>query len=172
MQGRADLHTLRTAGVHTVDGVFGAGGIDGAAAWRVGPDGRAVFDRSSEAVRQAKSDAYLTLGGYYWPDRFPATFTSVGGGTSNAKRYDVVRGSPEGGEPTDLWLDQRTHRLGRITLRSGSEAASADVLAERRVDGVVVGFKSHQREAGHDMVQTLATYAFVPLDPGRFAPPR
>lgn len=167
-----DLHALRTAGVHTIDGVFGAGGYDGVAAWRAGPDGKAAFNNSPEAIRQARSDAYLTLGGYYWPDRFPATFTSVGRRTSNNRSYDVVRVTPVGGEPTDLWLDVRRHHLGRITVPSRSDAASADVLAERRIDGVVVGFKSHQREAGHDMVQTLATYDFVPLDLGRLTPAR
>lgn len=167
-----DMHALRTAGVHTIDGVFGAGGFDGEAAWRAGPDGKAVYNREPKVVREARSDAYFTIGGYYWPDRFPATFTFVGRRAIADRPCDVVRVTPEGGVPTDLWLDGRTHHLRRITVPAADATASADVLAERSVDGVVVGFKSHQREAGHDMVQTLATYSYVALDPGRLAPPK
>lgn len=165
-----DLHSVRTAGVHTIEGVFGAGGFDGEAPWRAGSDGKAVYNRDPKAAREARSEAYFTVGGYNWPDRFPATFTYVGVRRGEARDYDVVQVTPEGGAPTDLWLDRRTHRLRRITVTSAGETASADVLAERRVDGVVIGFKSRQKEAGHVMVQTVATYRHVPLEPNRLTP--
>jgi hypothetical protein len=167
-----DLHALRTAGVHTLNGKFGGGGFDGDTAWHLEPDGEVSTTRDPEAVREAKAGAYFTIGGYNWPDRFPATFTYVGVETYKSKSYDVVRVTPDGAAPNDLWLDRRTHWLARITETISGQPASADILTNRRVDGTVIGFKSYQVEPGHSMIQTLATYDYVPLDPARFAPPR
>jgi hypothetical protein len=142
-----DLHALRTAGVHTLDGKFGGGGFDGESAWHIGPDGKVSTTTDPEAVREAKAGAYFTIGGYNWPERFP------------------------GATPNNLWLDRRTHWLARITETVSGQAASADILENRRVDGTVIGFKSYQIEPGHSMIQTLATYDYVTLDPARLAPP-
>ncbi len=167
-----DLHSLRTAGVHTLDGRFGGGGFDGERAWHIGPDGEVSTTTEPAAVREAKAGAYFTIGGYNWPERFPALFTYVGVKTYKAKSYDVVRVTPAGATPNDLWLDRRTHWLARITETTSGQPASADILANRRVDGTIIGFKSYQVEPGHSMIQTLATYEYVALDPARFAPPR
>lgn len=166
-----DLHALRTAGVHTLDGKFGGGGFDGESAWHIGPDGKVSTTTDPEAVREAKAGAYFTIGGYNWPERFPATFTYVGVETYKSRSYDVVRVTPDGATPNNLWLDRRTHWLARITETVSGQAASADILENRRVDGTVIGFKSYQIEPGHSMIQTLATYDYVTLDPARLAPP-
>lgn len=166
-----DLHALRDAGVHTLDGKFGGGGFDGESAWHIGPDGKVVTTKDAEAVREAKAGAYFTIGGYNWPNRFPATFTYVGRKTYQSKAYDVVRVTPDGATSNDLWLDPKTHWLARITEEISGQVASADILVNRRIDGTVIGFKSYQTEPGHTMVQTLATYDYVTLDPARFAPP-
>lgn len=166
-----DLHALRNAGVHTLDGKFGGGGFDGERAWRIGPDGKVAITTDAEAVREARAGAYFTIGGYNWPERFPATFSSVGVKTYKSKAFDVVRVTPDGAAPNDLWLDRRTHWLARITEDSPGGPAFANILVNRRVGGTVIGFKSYQVEPGHRMVQTLATYDYVPLDPARFAPP-
>ena len=166
-----DLRGLRDAGVHTLDGKFGGGGFDGEAAWRIGPDGKAVITKDPAAVREAKASAYFTIDGYNWPDRFPASFGYVGPKSYGSKVYDVVRVTPEGATSNDLWLDRRTHRLVRITAEIGGQPASADILENHLVDGTVIGFKSRQVEDGHVMTQTLATFDYVPLDPTRLAPP-
>ena len=123
------------------------------------------------ALQDARASAYFTIGGYNWPDRFPATFRYLGVKSYGPNAFDVVRVTPDGASSNDLWLERRTHRLARITAEIGGKPASADILDNRRVDGTLIGFKSRQVEAGHVMIQTLATFDYVPLDPSRLAPP-
>jgi hypothetical protein len=73
-----DLHTLRTAGIHTLEGKVSGGGFDGTTAWHYGPDGKVTKSTDAREIANARSDAYGTLGAYNWPDRFPATFKYVG----------------------------------------------------------------------------------------------
>jgi hypothetical protein len=73
-----DLRSLRSAGTHTVAGATGMGGFDGKAAWSVDPSGKVFIDASPKAVRGARLGAYVSIGGYYYPDRFPAAFTYQG----------------------------------------------------------------------------------------------
>ena len=164
-----DLHALRTAGIHTIDGKVGGGGYDGTRAWHFGPDGKVVIITDPEQLAQQKSSAYFTLSGYFYPDRFPATFKSLGRKKAGARVYDVVSVTPEGGMPSNLWLDARSHRVMRLTI-DGADAAG-DILRYRVVDGTWIGFKNRQVEGPHKMVQTLATYDYVPLDADRFTPP-
>jgi hypothetical protein len=167
-----DLHALRTVGIHTLDGKVGGGGFDGKTAWSLGPDGKATTTSDPAALADARSGAYFTVGGYNWPDRFPARFNYLGVRRVQSKAYDVVKVTPEGATPAALWLDRRTHRLERFSIENkGVVVASGDILEYRQVDGTWIGFKNHQVEGEHHMTQTLATYDYVPLDPARFSPP-
>ena len=155
-------------GSHTLEGKIGGGGFDGIRAWRFGPDGKVVITTDPAQLAQGKSDAYFTVGGYFYPDRFPATFKSLGQKRAGSRVYDVVAVTPEGGIATELWLDTRSHRLMRLVIEDN---AAAEVLNYRVVDGTWIAFKNRQSEGAHEMVQTLATYDYVPLDPERFSPP-
>ena len=167
----ADLHALRTAGIHTLDGKVGGGGFDGTTAWHLGPDGKVTKSTDAKEIANAKSDAYFTIGAYNWPERFPAKFRYVGSLSYRSKHYDVVEVTPEGATPADLWLDKKTHRVSRFTVTDGHDTASGEIWDYRIVDGTLIGFKDYQIEGVHKMTQTLATFDYVPLDPKRLAPP-
>jgi hypothetical protein len=165
-----DLHTLRTAGIHTLDGKIGGGGYDGISAWHVGSDGKVVVSTSPAELADQKMSAYMTVGGYFYPTRFPAKFAYLGRKSAGAKSFDVVEVTPEGASSADLWLDTATHRMARFTAAPGAEKAYTEILEYRVVAGTWIGFKNRQIEGPHKMVQTLATYDYVPLDPARFSP--
>ena len=165
-----DLHTLRTAGIHTLDGKIGGGGYDGTRAWHVGPDGKVVVSTSPADLAEQKLDSYLTVGGYFYPDRFAAKFTFLGRRPAGSKSFDVVEVTPAGAPSADLWLDIGTHRMARLTVTAGNQTGLAEVLEYRVVAGTWIGFKNRQVEGPHRMVQTLATYDYVSLDSTRFSP--
>lgn len=167
----ADLHTLRTAGIHTLEGKVGGGGFDGTTVWHLGADGKVTKSTDAKEIANARSDAYFTIAAYNWPERFPATFKYVGSRSYRSKPYDVVEVTPEGATPADLWLDKKTHRLARFTVTDGHDSASGEIWDYRRVDGTFIGFKNVQIEGEHKMTQTLATFDYVPLDTNRLTPP-
>ena len=47
-----DLHALRTAGIHTLEGKVGGGGFDGTTVWHLGPDGKVTKSTDAERDRQ------------------------------------------------------------------------------------------------------------------------
>jgi hypothetical protein len=166
-----DLHALRTAGIHTLEGKVSGGGFDGTTAWHYGPDGKVTKSTDAREIANARSDAYGTLGAYNWPDRFPATFKYVGERIYQSKPYDVVEVTPEGATPSDLWLDKTTHRIARVKVTDGHDSASIEIWDYRPVDGTFIGFRNVQSEGAHKMAQSLATFDYVPLDERRLAPP-
>jgi len=165
----ADLHAIRTAGIHTIDGKIGGGGYDGTSAWHFGPDGKVVVITDPAQLAQEMTGAYFTIGGYFYPDRFPSTFKYLGRKKAGQRVYDVVAVTPQGGVANDLWLDTHNHRVMRFTVE-GADGTGV-ILRYRVVDGTWIGFQNQQSEGPHKMDQTLATYDYVPLDPERFSPP-
>jgi len=167
----ADLHSLRYAATHVLDGTPGGSGFDGRLVWRLGPDGKVTTSTDPKAIAEMKAGAYFTAGAMNRPEEFPATFRYVGRRRYKAKAYDVVSVTPDFGGSGCFWLDLKTRHLRRVTVSDGKDAASVDIWDDRVVDGTVVGFKNDQVEGRHRMTQTLTTYEYVPLDPTRFAPP-
>ena len=165
----ADLHALRTAGIHTIEGKIGGGGYDGTRAWHFGPDGKVAITTDPAQLAQEKFGSYLTIGGYFYPDRFPATFKYLGRKKAGSRYYDVVSVTPQDSLTGDLWLDPHSHRIIRVTIAFA--AMTGEVLRYRIVDGTWIGFKNRQSEGPHKMVQTLARLDYVLLDPERFSPP-
>jgi hypothetical protein len=165
-----DLRGLRTVGVHIFTDHTDRGCFDGKSAWHQGPDG--VVHRTADPAmnRDARTDAYITIGGYFSPDRFPAVFRARGRRTENGRTYDVVETIPAGGSMVDLWLDTASHRLGRITT-DAHRNAFADNSDNREIDGTWIGFHSRQVESGHHLELRLESYRYVPLNPARFVAP-
>lgn len=165
-----DLRALRWVGVRTIGGQTFTKGFDGERAWRVGPNGVQV-DTSPRGLADARLETYLTIGGFLYPDRFPADFVYKGRQTAGGVSYDVVTVTPRDATPIDLWLDVRTHLLRRASGMDGDTPFEGVILRYQVVDGVQVGYELHQSEGGREMAQALTSYAFVDVPPQRFSPP-
>jgi hypothetical protein len=166
-----DLKSLKSASTRVVDGHIIAGGFDGQAAWMAGPDGKVHIDTSPDGVASARLGTYLTIGGYFYPDRFPARFEYSGRKKADGKSFDVVTATPEGATPVDLWLDRSTHRLQRVSGTDGKTAFAGVVGRYQVVDGAWIGFGLTVTEGAHKTVLNLTSFAFEPVPAERFAPP-
>ena len=166
-----DLHSLHTRSEMTMGGATLTSGFDGKVAWSQGPDGKVQIDTSDEGLAGARLGAYLTVGGYFYPDRFPARFDFAGTRSANGKSYDVVTATPVGAQPVDFWLDHETHLLQRISGMDGATPFEGDVGRYEAVDGAMIGFELHQKQGDHRMDMTLTHYVFEPVPFERFAPP-
>jgi hypothetical protein len=154
----ADVRTGRTHGTSTIAGRTLSGGYDGKASWGVDAQGMVHTDTSPEALEQARMGAYLTVGGYYWPDRFPASFTYKGRRKApNGFTYDVVTVVVKDALTADMWLDVPTHHLRRVTANSNGVDLQGEVREYRMFDGAWVGVKLDQIEGEHHMTR-LTTF--------------
>lgn len=167
----ADLHALRSTSANTVGTKTFTGGFDGVKAWSVGPDASVRTDSSPEGLAAARLGTYLTVFGFFYPDRFPATFEYRGRKDADGATYDVVTATPAGAPPVDLWLDVRTHLLQRATGSVGTTAFTAVVKRYQVVDGVSIPFSISQTEGEHRLALELTSVVYGPAPADRFAPP-
>lgn len=166
-----DLRSLRSLGSHTIAGQTSVGGFDGKQAWSVDPNGKVLIDASPKGVSAARLGTYVSIGGYFYPDRFPAAFSYQGRRRHAGCVYDVVAVTPKDGDTAELWLDAKTHRLMRISAQADGVQTSGDILRYQVVDGTWIGFALRQNEGGHQMTQQLVRYVYGPVDAAKFSPP-
>ena len=117
-----DLRMLRSTGSHTIAGKTSIGGFDGKQAWSVDPNGKVLIDATPKGVRGARLGTYISIGGFYYPDRFPASFAYKGRHRHGGAVYDVVSVTPKDADSAELWLDAKTHRLYVPSLQAGQFA--------------------------------------------------
>jgi hypothetical protein len=167
-----DLRTLRSAGNHTLSDATGGGGFDGQVAWSVDAAGKVSVDDSPKAVHGARLGTYLSIGGYFYPDRFPARFVYLGRQKQDGASFDVVAVTPQDADTADLWLDPKTHRLAQISVTADGVEGRGRVLRYQVVDGTWIGFDLTQTEGAHAQTQHLEHYVYGPVEPDRYAPPK
>ena len=167
-----DLKSLRSASTHSLGGHSMSGGFDGKVAWSTDPQGVTRIDNSADGLASARLGTYLTIGAYFYPDRFPARFEYRGKKQADGKPFDVVSVTPEGSVPLDLWLDPATHRLQRISGTDGKVTFDGVVQRYQVVDGAWIGFSLVETEGPHRTVLNLASYVFGDIPQERFSPPQ
>ena len=167
----ADLRALRSATTHTIAGRTRSSGFDGRRTWSVGPDGVVTTDDSPQGVASARLGTYLTIGAYFYPERFPARFDYRGRREADGKEFDVVTVTPAESPAADLWLDLETHRLSRISGSDGTTSFTGAVERYEVVDGVWVPFVLSQTQGAHRIQQELTSVVFESVPAERFAPP-
>lgn len=118
-------------------------------------------------LQGVRTGAYLTSYGYFFPDRFAASFEYRGARDEGGARYDVVQVKAEGIDPIELWVDQGTHRVARMVYENGQ--MRTDLSDYRQVGPVWVPFVA--RDSGMT-INTIAV-RFDPADAGEiaFTPP-
>ena len=85
-----------------------------------------------------KGGAYQVAYGFFFPDRFPASFQYQGSRVDHGVHYDVVKVSPTNLDPFEIWIDPTTHLIYRFADASGR--FQTDFSDYRRVGGVTVPF--------------------------------
>lgn len=166
-----DLRSLRSSSSQTFDGKTRRAGFDGQVSWQVGPDGAAKVSTDDPTLRGERFGTYLTLSGYLYPKRFPATFRYVGRRTASGRVYDVVSVTPEKADSVQLWVDARTHRVAHLEANSGGQSIVGDVTDYRRVAGTWVGYALRVVQGGHEVRLRLSSFKYVPRDEALFHRP-
>jgi hypothetical protein len=116
-------------------------GFNGQADWRVGPDGAMTAVNDHPTLAKARTEAFFAVNGFFFRGRFDARGDYVGVRRLGKRAYEVVRVQPWGGEPRELWFDQKSRLLARIVDRTGRRAASLQVTDYRKVGPVLIPFR-------------------------------
>lgn len=168
-----DLHRLAMANHHVVAGAAQSRGFDGDTVWLLQGAGPLRTSRSPQALAAARQGAYVSAWGFFFPDRFPAQRLFIGTATAGGADFDIVQVTPQGGLPTEIWIDRKTHLVTRMIDRSGPRPSVAIMSDFRSVDGIVTPFVVAESDGdpNHTLELHIRTLDFGPVDPARFAPP-
>ena len=151
-----DLLTGRSA--QSVSGelgpLAGSQGFDGSNAWEQDATGLAHATNSVGGLADAATQAYLTSFSYFFPGRRPGATTYTGRRLVGDRAYLVIRATPQGGHPVDLYFDPQTYLLARsIVTVSRSQTAVTDYSDYRTVAGCALPFHDRVLDArGNEFV--------------------
>ena len=169
---RLDFHAYGMRVDTTRDGSPAVLGYNGQVAWRsVGASTMTLSDDAALADR--RQSAYISMNGYFFPDRFPARFTDLGQRRDGQRSYDVIRAEPEGARGIDLWFDAQTHFLARMVDYASVPAVTVTVSDYRSVGGVQFAFHGVITDASGNVMDVAEVRSMAPTDIDRaiFDPP-
>jgi len=157
----------------TRDGQTYLRGFNGAIAWDEGPDGKVVVNSEPARLADARTTAYVSINGFFFPDRFPARFDYLGAATKGKHHYDIVRITPEGANPFELWVDRATHLIAKLVDRTGRRPVVATISGYEEVDGLKLGsgFTVSDGIPAHFQAVHIGRYELAPVSRAAFDPP-
>ena len=127
---------------------------------------------------RAANESYRRAYGYWRPGRWPARIEDAGAQEENGRQFLVVRITPKGGRPFDLWIDSATMLIDRTVEKMAVETRTTFESDYRTVGGVKIAFavRSTNGDTRYDQRATVESVEFnVPVEDAAFnipAPPK
>lgn len=170
-----DLSTGRSVFHFKLGPIAGAQGFDGNKGWTKSPGGEIASDDSLAAKKSDINAAYQTARAWWFPKRWPGKIESLGTRNDGDKAFRVLRITPRGGHPFELWLNAKTHLVVRSVDRSGVQPRTTYFSDFRTVHGIKLPF--HERSSNgkkkYDRIfQINKVVVDVPLSDADFAMPK
>ena len=135
----------------------GAQGFDGRVVWSQDTSKQVREEGAADAREAAANQAYRRSLAYWFPDRWPAAVESSGEKSEGDKRYFVLRITPKGGRPFELWVDATSSLFDRTVEKQAIETRTTYFSDYRKVDGVTLPFaiRSTNGENKYDQLISL-----------------
>jgi hypothetical protein len=155
----------------------GAEGFDGKVVWSQDSSGQPLADEGGEARQGAANEAYRRTHAYWFPQRWPAQVEYSGEKQDNGKNFFVLRITPKGGRPFDVWIDASTYLFDHTVEKAELDTKTSYFSDYRDVDGVKVPFaeRTTNGDSKYDQFVTIEKIEFnQPIQEAQFhmpAPP-
>ncbi len=149
-------------------------GFDGRTRWQsAGPD-KVEAGSDAASMQEGIVTNYLSINGFFFPDRFPASFEYVRSATEGARQFDVLAITPRGGRPLEVWFDRRTHLIQRVVDTQGTPAVRVEAGDYRRgAGGLTVAYRLDVFGPDGSVMDRgrVASFRCGQVDPTVFSPP-
>jgi hypothetical protein len=170
----SEFATGRSLLVYTIGPVSGAAGFDGKTAWSQDASGKSQPETSDAAREVAANAAYRDRLAFWYPERAAGRIAYKERAEADGAWFDVIRITPEGGRPFELWINTETKLIERLVEREGQTTRTELYSDIRDVSGVKIPFRvrASRDDARHDEFVTVELMEFnAPLAGVRFAQP-
>ena len=135
-----DLLRGRSVDKYKLGSVDGADGYDGKLAWERDPGGEVAALDTPDAIRRARSQAWLDAHAYWFPQRISSTYGKVEIASADNQRYLVLVATPQDGAAITLWFDAKSGLLARVVQRQGPNTVTNVLDDYRDVGGIRLPF--------------------------------
>ena len=175
-----DLRSLDETSVFTLGPTSGSQGWDGKRSWTTDVTKEVRIETSDEAISQTVQDAYRSGYAFFFAQRFASTREYVGTKAADGIEYPVVKITPQGAEPFEVWFDPKTHLITREVQLTGAQPHSFLLADYARLDGPQVGALTVPRkiidrvggDPKFDLVTTTKNISLAGPEPtSRYEPP-
>jgi hypothetical protein len=122
-----DATTGRSVTTFNLGSVSGAQGFDGNVAWERDMGGDVTTPDTPESKAQARTGAWMSAMGFWYPARGQAAFGAVRDVIDGGHTYRVVDATPLGGKPIALWFDPASHLLVRTVERQQANTVTTQL---------------------------------------------
>jgi hypothetical protein len=170
----SEILTGRSLIAYTIGPIAGAAGFDGTTAWSQDASGQSSVEASDAARELAVNAAYRDRLAFWYPERAPARIAYKERASADGADFDVVRVTPEGGRPFELWINADTKLIERLVEREAQETRTETYMDVREVSGVKIPFRvrASRSDARRDELIVVESMAFnEPLTGVSFAKP-
>jgi len=155
----------------------GTTGFDGKSAWTEDEVGGARAETEAVARELAINAAYRDRLAFWYPERGTALISYKERASADGAGFDVIRITPEGGRPFELWINVDTRLIERLVEREAASVRTELYMDLRDLQGVKIPYRvrATREDPRQDEVFIVETMTFnQPLDGVRFAqaPPR
>ena len=149
-------------------------GFDGKIVWSQDSSLQVHREEGGDALEGTANEAYRRSLAYWYPDRRAGALEYAGPQDAGGRSFHVVRITPKGGRPFDLWIDAATFLIDRMVEKQAIETRTTYLSDYRSVAGVKVPFaiRSTNGETRYDQIVTVESVEFnQPVDEAKFAIP-
>ncbi len=157
-----DAATGSFVNTYTLGSFHGADGFDGKTIWNQDPSGEVAVQGGDNAQRGAVDTAYRTMRAFWFSGRMPAEIGYAGAKTDGARSFDILRITPNGGRPFDMWIDAQTHLIDRVVEKAALDLNTTSFTDYRRVAGRLMPFawRMTNGDAHYDTVVKVDSVTF------------
>ncbi len=170
-----DLESMHASGSYDLGPISGSQGWDGKQAWTTDTTKEVRIETSREAIAQAVQDSYRSGYGFFFPRRFGGAFEYVGAREADGASYRIVKVTPRGAEPFEIWLDPVKHLIEREVQLTGTQPHTFIFSEFARIGGILVPKRTIDRvgnDPKYDTVTQVTAIDLVGPQPAmRYAPP-
>jgi hypothetical protein len=148
-------------------------GFDGTTPWR--SDGvKTVITADAAALSEAILTDYVSINGFFFPDRFPATFAYLREAADGGRSYDVLAITPRGSRPIELWFDRSSHLIRRVVDNGGTPPTRVEADEYRTIDGLTIATRLTVYGPDGAVADRgeVTSFRCGPIDASIFGPPK
>ena len=137
----SEYATGRSSLVYSIGPVTGASGFDGKVAWSQDASGQSQVETADAARELAVNASYRDRLAFWYPERAPARIAYKERANADGADFDVIRITPDGGRPFELWINTQTKLIERLVEREAQGTRTEIYMDVRELAGVKIPFR-------------------------------